>query len=143
MSHPKLLNLEGSLSLAPSKINTYDEPSTLVWRSSRDLKLDPEVLLGGKEQNSCTLCTAWELSNSPVISCRLTRRASRCHIMSCKSAVLRHPSLKIGLRGKKHPVPPTTSKLDVINAQGMQMSPFCCIQPCITTAILHQNQNQI
>lgn len=58
VSHPKLLNLEGSLSLAPSKINTYDEPSTLVWRSSRDLKLDPEVLRGGKEQNSCTFCTA-------------------------------------------------------------------------------------
>lgn len=39
LSHPKLLNLEASLSLAPSKINTYDEPSTLVQRTSRDKTL--------------------------------------------------------------------------------------------------------
>lgn len=40
-----------------SQFDTYDEPSTIVWRSSRDLQLDPTVLRGGKEQNSCTL--AW------------------------------------------------------------------------------------
>lgn len=143
MSHPELLNVEASLSLAPSKINTYDEPSRLVWRSSRDLQLDPEVLQGGKEQNSCTLCMAWELNNSPVISWGPTRSASWHHVRSCSSAVVRDSSLKTGLRGKKHPVPPPTSKLDVINTQAMQMSPFCCIQPYIITVILHQSQNQI
>lgn len=134
LSHPPLLNLEGSLSLAPSKINTYDKP--FVWRSSRDLPLDPKLLQECKER-------ALHKVGTEYLPYNLLGANPEDQSVSCHELWLRESTLKTCLRDKKLPGLLLTRHPNVINPQSYAAVPSA-VSSHILLSLYHTaiNQNQ-